>query len=87
MSVKSKPKSSLKPKVDKLCTKCLKKKSVRFDFSDLYQDLEQLECNARRSKCVKQLLKGEHVKTSRLILMQIEIKLAIRYLEKKYKKV
>ena len=71
MSVQSKPKSSLKPAVDKLCTKCLKKKNVRFDFSDLYQDLGQLERNARRAKCVKQLLKGEHVKTSRMILLQI----------------
>ena len=87
MSVQSKLKSSLKPAVEKFCNKCLKKKSVRFAFSDLYQDIEQLERNARRVKSVQQLLRGEHVKTSRLILLQIEIKLAIRYLEKKYKKV
>ena len=86
MSVQSKLKSSLKPAVDRLCTKCLKKKSDRFDFSDLYHELEQLERNVRRSKCVNKLLRGEHMKTSRMILLQIEIKLAIRYLEKKYKK-
>ena len=87
MPVQSKLKSSLKPAVEKFCSKCFKKKSVRFAFSDLYQDIEQLERNARRVKSVQQLLRGEHVKTSRLILLQIEIKLAIRYLEKKYKKV
>ena len=87
MSAENQPKSSLKPVVGTFCNNCLKKKNVRFDFGSLYQEMEQLERSARRVKSVQQLLKGEFVTTSRLILLQIEIKLAIRYLERKYKKV
>ena len=84
---KNQPKYSLKPADDTFYNKCLKKKNVRIDFGDPYRDMEQLERNARRVKSVKQLLKGKYGTTSQLILLQIEIKLAIRYLEKKYKKV
>ena len=68
---KNQPKYSLKPTDDTFYNKCLKKKNIRFDFSDLYRDIDKLESNARRVKSVKQLLKGEYVKTSRLILLQI----------------
>ena len=85
MSSQSKLKSSLKLPGDKLCAKYLKK-HVRFDFSDIYHELELLERNEKRSKCLNKLLQSEHLKTSRAILHQTEIRLAIRYLEKKYKK-
>ena len=87
MSAANQLKSALKPVVGTFCKSCLKRKNVRFDFGNLYREMEQLERSERRVKSVQQLLKGEFVTTSRLILLQIEIKLAIRYLERKYKKV
>ena len=88
MSAENQLKSSLNPVDGTFCNSCLKRKNVRFDyFGSLYREMEQLERSARRVKSVQQLLKGEFVTTSRLILLQIEIKLTIRYLEKKYKKV
>ena len=85
MSSQSKLKSSFKLPGDKLCAKYLKK-HVRFDFSDIYHELELLERNEKRSKCVNKLLQSEHLKTSQAILHQAEIRLVIRYLEKRYKK-
>ena len=87
MSTETPLKSALKPQVGTLCRSCLRGENVRFNFGDLYQQMENLERSERRVKSVQQLLKGKFVSTSRLILLQIEIRLAIRYLEKKYKKI
>ena len=87
MSAENQLKSALKPVVGTFCKSCLKRKNVRFDFGNLYREMEQLERSERRVKSIQQLLKGEFVATSKLILLQIEIKLAIRYLERKYKKI
>ena len=87
MSAANQLKSTLKPVVGTLCKSCLTKKNVRFDFGNLYREMEQLERSERRVKYIQQLLKGKFVATSKLILLQIEIKLAIRYSERKYKKI
>ena len=87
MSAENQLKSSLKPVDGTFCNSCLKRKNVRFGFGSLYREMEPLERSARRVKSVQHLLKGKFVTTSRLILLQIEIKLGIRYLEKEYKKV
>ena len=87
MSAEAPLKSALKPQVGTLCRSCLRGKNVRFDFGNLYRQMEHLERSERRVKSVHQLLKGKFVPTSRLILLQIEIRFAIRYLETKYKKI
>ena len=86
MSTENQLKSALKPQVGTFCKSCLRGENVRFDFGNLYRQMEHLERSERRVKSVHQLLKGKFVPTSRLILLQIEIRLAIRYLERKYKK-
>ena len=83
-------KSSLKTQSGTVCSKCLRGKTgkrVRFDFGSLYEQMQTLERSERRVTTIQQLLKGQFVSTSRLILLQIEIRCAIRFLEKKYKKV
>ena len=90
MSAETQLKSSLKTQSGNVCRNCLRGKTakkVRFNFGTLYEQMETLERSERRVTTVQQLLKGQFVSTSRLILLQIEVRLAIRFLEKKYKKV
>ena len=90
MSAGNPLKSSLKTQSGTVCRNCLRgktAKNVRFNFGTLYEQMEALERSERRVTSVQQLLKGKFVSTSRLILLQIEVRLAIRFLEKKYKKV
>ena len=87
MSAEAPLKSALKRQSGTLCRSCLRGKNVRFNFGNLYQQMEALERSERRVKSVQQLFKGKFVSTSRLILLQIEVRLAIRYLEKKYQKI
>ena len=84
-------KSSLKKtQSGPVCGRCLRGntgKRVRFDLRPLYAQLETLERSKRRVTTIQQLLKGQYVSTSRLILLLIEIRCTIRFLKKKYKKV
>ena len=90
MSAETQLKSSLKTQSGTVCRNCLRGKTVknvRFNFGTLYEQMEALERSERRVTSVQQLLKGKFVSTSRLILLQIEVRLAIRYLQRKYQKI
>ena len=54
MSTENQLKSALKPVVGTFCKSCLKGKNVRFDFGNLYRQMEHLERSERHVKSVKQ---------------------------------
>ena len=90
MSAGTPLKSSLKTQSGTVCRNCLREKTaknVRFNFGTLYEQMEALERSEQHVKSVQQLLKGKFVSTSRLIMLQIEVRLAIPYLERKYQKI
>ena len=67
-----------------LCKKCLKQKTVSFDFGDI--ETELVKITGKRSKILNKLLTTDHLEKTHLTLYKNQLDCAIRYLEIKYHK-